>query len=75
MDPIGLNVGEYYLTALREDDWLADTGYSWSVREATTGDSIGEVVLLPDGAVRTVGRRSPGLDTAREAVARFGATL
>ncbi|WP_019202550.1 hypothetical protein [Tsukamurella sp. 1534] len=75
MDPIGLNVGAFYLTALREDDWLADSAYAWAVREATTGDSIGEVVLTPDGAVRTVGAESEGLTTAREAVERFGASL
>lgn len=75
MEPLGLNVGAFYLTALNEEQWHADTAYTWAVREATTGDSIGEVVLLPDGAVRTVGPESEGLTTARDAVARFGASL
>ncbi len=75
MDPIGLNVGAWYLTALAPDRWLADVSYSWAVREATTGESVGEVTLTPDGVVRTVGAQSEGLNTARAAVERFAAAL
>ncbi|MDF0529004.1 hypothetical protein P0W64_11405 [Tsukamurella sp. 8F] len=75
MDPIGLNVGGYYLTATSPDRWLADESYSWAVREATTGDSIGSVVLSPGGAVSSSGADSEGLRTAVAAVQRFSASL
>ncbi|GAA4398582.1 hypothetical protein [Tsukamurella soli] len=87
MEPIGLNVGGYYLTAIEPDRWLADESYSWAVREATTGDSIGTVTLTPDGAVTstpaTAGPEphspqshspdSKGLAAAVAAVHRFAA--
>lgn len=89
MDPIGLNVGEFYLTALDEDAWLRGYAYRWAVRESTTGDSIGEVVLRPDGSisVENVAEKNAGdptagldtiqagLDTAQAAVGRFAASL
>ena len=75
MDPVGLNVGAWYLTELRPDAWLADEAYAWAVRVNTTGDSIGEVTLLPSGEVTVDGADSEGLRTARAAVERFGASL
>lgn len=75
MDPIGLNVGAWYLTELRPDAWLADEAYTWAVRVNTTGDSIGEVTLHPSGEITVDGADSEGLRTARDAVARFGASL
>ena len=75
MEPIGLNVGGFYLTALDEESWLADRAYRWAVREATTGDSIGEVALSPDGGVTSRGAESAGLRTAVAAVTRFAAVL
>lgn len=41
----------------------------------TTGDSIGEVTLLPSGDVSVDGPDSEGLRTARAAVERFGSSL
>ncbi|ADG77663.1 putative protein OS=Tsukamurella paurometabola (strain ATCC 8368 / DSM / CCUG 35730 /CIP 100753 / JCM 10117 / KCTC 9821 / NBRC 16120 / NCIMB 702349/ NCTC 13040) OX=521096 GN=Tpau_1030 PE=4 SV=1 [Tsukamurella paurometabola] len=75
MEPIGLNVGAWYLTELRPDAWSADEAYAWAVRVNTTGDSTGEVTLYPSGEISVDGPDSEGLRTARDAVARFGASL
>lgn len=75
MEPIGLNVGGFYLTALDEPSWLADRAYTWAVREASTGDPIGEITLMPGGQVCARGADSAGLTTAVGAVRRFAAAL
>nr|WP_206024072.1 hypothetical protein [Rhodococcus sp. 14C212] len=50
------------MLAERPDDWAADTGYHWSVREATTADVEATVELRPDGTL--TGTAEPGCEDA-----------
>lgn len=78
MDPIEINAGAWYLLPRGTAEWLSDTRYAWAVCEATTGETLAEVMLDPvTGAIDT--RASDGCDdaaaAAAESVRRFAATI
>ena len=74
MEPVEINAGAWYLLPLRPDEWAADTCYSWSVCEPTTGEPLAEVMYDPRSAVLT-SHAQPGHEdaatAASESVRRF----
>lgn len=73
MEPIDINVGDWYLLTRDPDAWADDTAYSWSVCAATTAEVQATVTLLPDGTVSgtTTEPHRTALAAARNAVSRF----
>ncbi|ATQ28482.1 MULTISPECIES: hypothetical protein [Rhodococcus] len=73
MEPVEINAGNWYLLAEDPEAWAADTGYHWSVREATTAAVEATVQLRPDGTL--TGTAEPGgsaaLAAGSAAVRRF----
>ena len=74
MEPVEINAGAWYLLPLRHDEWAANTCYSWSVCEPTTGEPLAEVMFDPRSAVLT-SHAQPGHEdaaaAASESVRRF----
>jgi hypothetical protein len=75
LDPVQINAGAWYLLPR---DWSSDTGYTWAVCEATTGEQVAEVTLDPaTGAITTQVRagHDEAASAAAASVQRFAAVV